>query len=312
MSTVKSFVSGSQFERSKLLTLFTLADDIKEHPKSYSNILSSKIITTLFFEPSTRTRLSFESAIQRLGGHLLTVENGELNSSSNKGESIADTIRIVEGYSDGIIMRHKQTEACQIAASISEVPIINAGDGSGEHPTQSLLDLYTIHSYKKKLDNLSIAIIGDLKYGRTVHSLVHALCLFENITIYGVSNEEFELPTTYDSLLLKHKIKYIKCRSLDELPLDIDVIYQTRLQNERTEAESIRDSIFVITKKIIEKFSPTTILMHPLPRNKEIDVAVDKDKRAVYFEQAKNGLYIRMALLTYIFNEEEQERLVIV
>lgn len=300
----KSLISSSQFTKEYVFEIFTLADDIKANPEKYANSLLGKVLTTLFFEPSTRTRLSFESALQRLGAKLLTVENGLLNSSANKGESIQDTIRIVQGYSDGIIMRHSENQASEIALEVAEVPIINAGDGSGEHPTQSLLDLYTIHSKKGSLDNLSIAFIGDLKFGRTVHSLVKSLSLFDNIVFYGVSSKEFELPNTYLEWLTSENISYIPLRSIEEIPKDIDVLYQTRVQTERFKDSNsnIQYEQLIINKEKFKQFSGDTILMHPLPRNEEIHTDVDDDPRAIYFEQSRNGLYVRMALLHLLLN----------
>lgn len=298
----KSLISSTQFTKEFVFEVFTLADDIKGNPEKYANSLSGKVLTTLFFEPSTRTRLSFESALQRLGAKLLTVENGLLNSSANKGESIQDTIRIVQGYSDGIIMRHSENKASEIALEVAKVPIINAGDGSGEHPTQSLLDLYTIQTRKKSLDNLSIAFIGDLKFGRTVHSLVKSLSLFENNIIYGVSSKEFELPNTYLEWLTSKNITYIPLKAIDEIPGDIDVLYQTRVQTERFKEMVIQYEPLILNKKTFKRFSNNTILMHPLPRNEEIHTDVDDDPRAIYFEQSQNGLYVRMALLHLLLN----------
>lgn len=293
----KSLISSAQLTKEFVFEVFTLADEIKENPEKYANSLSGKVITTLFFEPSTRTRLSFESALQRLGAKLLTVENGLLNSSANKGESIQDTIRIVQGYSDGIIMRHSENNASEIALEVAKVPIINAGDGSGEHPTQSLLDLYTIQTRKKSLNNLSIAFIGDLKFGRTVHSLVKSLSLFKNNRIYGVSSKEFELPNTYLDWLASNNITYIPLKTIDEIPKDIDVLYQTRVQTERFKEPVIPYEPLILNKNTFKRFNQKTILMHPLPRNEEIHTDVDNDPRAIYFEQSQNGLYVRMALL---------------
>jgi len=304
MKEIKYLISSDQFNQEFLFEIFQLADSIRQNPHMYHSKLTGQVIATLFFEPSTRTRLSFESAIQRLGASLITVENGKLNSSATKGESLLDTIRIVQGYSDAIVMRHNENDASERAQTVALVPIINAGDGSGEHPTQALLDLYTIYSYKNQLDNLGVAVVGDLRFGRTVHSLVKALSLFDNITIYGVSNEEFKLPNKYIDFLRKRNVNYISCEELSELPYDIDVIYQTRIQDERFEEDSLEKKVFTIDRKILEGFDNETIVLHPLPRNEEILEEVDNDHRAVYFQQSKNGLYVRMALLLLLLSPE--------
>lgn len=301
---MKHFISTEQLSRELLERLFCLADQIRNHPWKYSEILRHKVVATLFFEPSTRTRLSFESALQRLGAKLISSENAKEMSSFAKGENIRDTIRVIQGYCDAIILRHYDNNAAREAAKVARIPIINGGCGSGEHPTQTLLDLYTIYRNKKRMDGLKIAILGDLKFGRTVHSLVNALSLFQGIEIYGYGIKNLDLQTEYVSSIQSKGIKYHPVSSFEEIPESIDVLYQTRIQKERI-TESTNFSYIIIDRKIMSCFSIDTLLMHPLPRNDEISEEVDEDPRAVYFEQTENGLYARMALLTEIFTENE-------
>ena len=290
-----------QFSREGLERLFKQTDEIRLNPKKYSTVLSDKVIATLFYEPSTRTRLSFEAAIQRLGGKNISTENAKEMSSAIKGESILDTIRVVQGYCDAIIMRHFDRDAADEAASVAKVPIISAGSGSGEHPTQALLDIYTIFRSKGILDGLSVAICGDLLFGRTIHSLIKILTLYNDITIYGLSRDELSLPEEYIAYLKQRNVKYIPCKTFDEIPKNVDVIYHTRTQTERFKDSDLKVEEFIIDSSIMNQFSNNTILMHPLPRNKEISCDVDSDSRAMYFEQSHNGMYVRMSLLCSIF-----------
>ena len=232
---MKNVISCEQFTKEDLKDLFDLADVVRANPKKYSNALEGKVITTLFFEPSTRTRLSFETAIQRLGAKLVSTENAKENSSSTKGEILEDTIRVVTGYADAIVMRHSFNDAAARAASVSTVPIINAGSGKGEHPTQSLLDAYTIRREKGRLDNLKIAILGDLINGRTIHSLIKLFNLYENIEFYGLSKENLELPEKYVKIIEENGNRYIKCNSFSDIPKDVDILYHTRIQAERSD-----------------------------------------------------------------------------
>lgn len=299
---MKHILSGEQFTKKDLKEIFDLADVVRANPKKYINALDGKVITTLFFEPSTRTRLSFEAAIQRLGAKLISTENAKSNSSSTKGELLEDTIRVVSGYTDAIVMRHSYNDAADRAAAVSTVPIINAGSGKGEHPTQSLLDAYTIRSKKGRLDNLKIAILGDLIQGRTIHSLIKLFGLYENIEFYALSMKHLELPEKYVKIIENSGNKYIKCNSFSDIPKDVDVMYHTRIQAERSD-EDLGIEEFVIDKNVLNQFSENTIVMHPLPRVNEIDVDIDDDERAVYFEQAHNGMWVRMALLLKVFEE---------
>lgn len=299
---MKHILTGKQFTKTDLKEIFDLAELVKANPEKYTNALDGKVITTLFFEPSTRTRLSFESAIQRLGAKLISTENAKSNSSSTKGELLEDSIRVISGYSDAIIMRHSYNDAAERAAKVSTVPIINAGSGKGEHPTQSLLDAYTIRSKKGRLDNLKIAILGDLIQGRTIHSLINLFSLYENIEFYALSMKHLELPEKYVKIIENSGNKFIKCNSFSDIPKDVDVMYHTRIQAERSD-EDLGIEEFVINKNVLDQFSKETIVMHPLPRVNEIDVDIDNDERAVYFEQAHNGMWVRMALLLKVFEK---------
>jgi aspartate carbamoyltransferase catalytic subunit len=302
---MRHVVSSSAFTIDNLAQLYKLITNIKQHPSRYNNALSGKVVATLFFEPSTRTRLSFESAILRLGAGLISTADARKVSSTVKEESLSDTIRIVEGYADAIVLRHHENEAAEEASQVAEVPIINAGGGSGEHPTQSLLDLYTIYDHRASLDQLSVAVLGDLRNGRTVHSLVKTLSLYKGLTIYGVSLLGLELGETYIRYIEERGGNYIACDSLDDVPSGVDVLYQTRIQRERMSVEENRQlQEIVIDQTILSRFAPHTILLHPLPRNEEIAPEVDDDPRALYFEQAKNGMWVRMALLYLLLSRD--------
>ncbi len=300
---MKNFISASQISRTELDDIFNLTDKIKKNKKKYSNLLKGYVISTLFFEPSTRTRLSFESAILRLGAGLISTENARENASAKKGESLEDTIRIVQGYSDMIVMRHFDNDAAERAVKVAKVPIINAGSGGGEHPTQALLDLYTIRQYKGKIDNIKIAILGDLKYGRTAHSLIKLLCLYNNITVYGFPVHGLELQENYKNFLKNNNVTYIECKSLNEIPYDVDFIYQTRVQKERLEDKNLEIEDIILNKENFKRFSEKTFLMHPLPRVNEISTDLDDDNRSIFFEQAHNGLYTRMALILTLMKD---------
>ncbi|MFA6076060.1 MAG: aspartate carbamoyltransferase [Negativicutes bacterium] len=299
---MKHIISCEQFSRSSLEELFIHTDDIRNNPGKYSNSLENKVVATLFYEPSTRTRLSFEAAILRLGGKNISTENAKEASSAIKGESIEDTVRVVQGYCDAIVMRHYDKNSATAAASVATVPIFNAGAGSGEHPTQGLLDMYTIFRHKPGIDGITVAVVGDLRYGRTVHSLVKLLTLYKNITIYGLSCEALALPQEYIDYVEEHGARYFACQTFADVPADVDVIYQTRTQLERFENAGIEIKEFIIDKNVMNRFSATTLLLHPLPRNAEIASEMDDDPRALYFEQTHNGMYIRMALLDGVMN----------
>ncbi len=289
--------------------LFREAEQLEDLDKANAlpRPLAGKIIATLFFEPSTRTRFSFEAAIQKLGGSLLTAENAAGNSSAVKGETLEDTIRTVNGYADAIVMRHFEEGAAERAAAVSNVPIINAGDGAGEHPTQALLDLYTIKKEIGRIDNFTIALIGDLVYGRTVHSLLPLFAERDNAKINLVSPDALKLPEQYRRMLEKKNVSFREFRALGPAIRSADVLYVTRVQKERFknpgDYEKVKDS-YVINKKVLSAIKKTAVILHPLPRVNEIAPEVDADIRAAYFRQVRNGLYVRMALLSLILGSK--------
>lgn len=289
-------LSADQYTKKELDEIFEVASKIKTNPKKYANKLNGKIVAVMFYEPSTRTRLSFETAVLKLGGKVISTENASANSSSKKGETIEDTVKILQGYADAIVMRHGDVDSSIKAVSVAKVPILNAGAGKGEHPTQALLDMYTIKEKRGTLDGVKVAILGDLVYGRTIHSLLKLLSLYENVEVYGLSKKVFALPEEYIDMLKEHNIEYKICKSFEDIPKDIDVLYHTRIQSERFEGDFGKEE-FIINKEVLDKFSKDTIVLHPLPRNEEISEDIDDDPRAMYFKQAHNGLYVRMALL---------------
>ena len=238
----------------------------------------------------------------KLGGKLISTENASANSSGKKGESLEDTVKILQGYADAIVIRHSSDTWPQEAAQIATVPIINGGAGKGEHPTQALLDVYTIREHRKTLNGVKVAILGDLLNGRTIHSLLRLVSLYDNVEVYGLSKECFALPEEYIDMLKTRGIEYKKCASFDEIPKDVDVMYHTRIQSERFEGDFGREE-FIINKQVLNQFSDETIVLHPLPRNEEIATDIDDDPRALYFKQAHNGLYIRMALFVQAFEK---------
>jgi aspartate carbamoyltransferase catalytic subunit len=265
--------------------------------------LRGRILATLFFEPSTRPRFSFEAAMQKLGGGVLTAENARTNSSATKGESISDTVRVVSAYANVIAIRHYEEGAAEAASKISPVPIINAGDGSGEHPTQALADIYTIKKELGWLNGLRIALVGDLLYGRTIHSLLPMLSLYSGLTIDLISPSQLRLPLRYREYLTEKGIPFHEGEKLEGVIEQADVAYITRVQSERfasrEEYDAVKD-VYVIDAEMANRMKPEAIIMHALPRVNEISPDVDSNARAAYFRQAKNGLYIRMALLKYL------------
>lgn len=300
---MKHVLSCDQYSREALDKLFKLTDDIKNNPKKYADSLDGKIVSVMFFEPSTRTRMSFESAILRLGGKIVATENAGSNSSATKGETLEDTIKILCGYSDAIVMRHSRDDSAEVAASVSSVPILNAGSGKREHPTQALLDMYTIMEKRGKIDGIKVVILGDLVYGRTIHSLLKLLCLYDNVKVYGLSKKAFALPQKYIDMLKENNVEYTVCESFEDLPKDVDVMYHTRIQSERFEGDFGKEE-YIINKEVLNKFSKNTIVLHPLPRVNEISEDIDDDPRAMYFKQAHNGMFVRMALLVQVLSEK--------
>lgn len=287
----------------EIAQLIATAEDIAENPSKYQDACKYKQLATLFFEPSTRTRLSFESAMLSLGGKVLGFSDTS-SSSSTKGETVGDTIHTVSCYADIIAMRHPKEGAAYAASQFSEVPIINAGDGGHNHPTQTLTDLLTIHREKGRLEHFTIGMCGDLKFGRTVHSLVNALSRYENIKYVFISPEELKLPRYVKEQALKaNGIPYEQTTSLEEAIPQLDILYMTRVQKERFFNEEdylrLKDSYVLTPEKLIRTKADLSIL-HPLPRVNEIAVAVDRDPRAAYWKQVKNGKLIRMALIMYL------------
>ncbi|HMH31337.1 MAG TPA: aspartate carbamoyltransferase [Methylomirabilota bacterium] len=302
---MRDVVSVSQFSDKKLLgALFESAAKMQAMPLGeYPKPLKNLTLATIFYEPSTRTRLSFETAIQNLGGHLLTTENAGNFSSAVKGESLEDTIKTINAYADGIVLRHPEAGAAKRAAAVSGVPILNAGDGVGEHPTQALLDVYTIHRSKGKFDGLKIGLVGDLLNGRTIHSLLPLLSLYK-VELYLISPKSLGLPKKYLDELDKNSIKYTVSNDWKEALGIVDVLYMTRVQKERfkliEEYQKVKDD-FILAPADVKHMKTDAIILHPLPRVNEIDPAIDSDPRAQYFQQVKNGLFLRMALLNYIY-----------
>ena len=290
--------------------LIDIANDIIKDRTRYQDVCRHKILATLFFEPSTRTRLSFESAMLSLGGNVLGFSSAS-NTSASKGESVSDTISVVSSYCDIITMRHPKEGAPLVATRRSKVPLINAGDGGHNHPTQTLTDLMTIRREKGKLDNLTIGMCGDLKFGRTVHSLIKAMSRYENINFIMISPEELRLPDyIIKDVFEKKNIKYKEVRTMEEVMPELDILYMTRVQKERffNEADYIRlkDSFILDERKLLDAKEDLCI-MHPLPRVNEISTKVDDDPRACYFKQALYGKYVRMALIMTLLGVSADE-----
>lgn len=297
---MENLIDIMQLSTEEIDELVKTGCDIMEHPAEYAHKCDGKILATLFFEPSTRTRLSFESAMLSLGGQVLGFSSAA-SSSASKGESVADTIRVVSAYCDIIAMRHPKEGAPLVATQHSLVPVINAGDGGHNHPTQTLTDLITIHKEKGHFDNLTIGFCGDLKFGRTVHSLVAAMSRYTGIRFVFISPEELKLPRYVKEQYIKSKnIPYTQSTSLEEVMPELDILYMTRVQKERFFNEEdylrLKDS-YILTPEKLENAKEDLRILHPLPRVNEISVAVDEDPRACYFKQAQNGRYIRMALI---------------
>ena len=295
----KSLVSISDYEVEDYLKILKLASEFEA--KSYQNLLDGRVIATLFFEPSTRTRLSFESAINRLGGRVIGFSDIG-TTSSTKGESLHDSILTVANYCDMIVMRHPLEGAAKYASEISPVPIINAGDGANQHPTQTLLDMYSILKTQGTLENLSISMIGDLKYGRTVHSLIMAMMHF-NPTFHFVAPAELRLPIEYKQILKEKGILYTEHTDMQEVLNISDIVYMTRVQKERfsdpMEYEKTKN-LYVLKNSMLSNTKDTMKILHPLPRVNEISKCVDSSPKAYYFEQAKNGVFTRQAIICYL------------
>lgn len=298
----KSLVSIADYTKEDILRILKLAEKFDRQPNQ--NLLEGKVCATLFFEPSTRTRLSFETAVNRLGGRVIGFSDAS-TTSSTKGETLKDTIMMVSNYADLIIMRHHLEGAARYASEISPVPIINAGDGANQHPTQTLLDIYSIYKTQKKLENLNITIVGDLKYGRTVHSLINGMSHF-NPTFHFVAPEELRLPSTYKNFCDEQHIKYSEQTDFtSEVLNQTDILYMTRVQRERftdlMEYEKVKN-VYILRKDMLDGTKNNLRILHPLPRVNEIQQDVDDSPKAYYFQQAGNGLYARQAVICDLLN----------
>lgn len=298
---MKHIIKTQAFSKDFLNEIFKLTTEFKEG--KIDNCLNNKIICTFFSEESTRTRLSFESAVYKLNGNVISSANARQFSSISKGEILEDTIKVLNSYCDCIILRYHENNGAARAAHISKVPIINAGSGNGQHPTQSLLDLFTIKDELGQINGLRIALVGDLKHGRTIHSLAYLLSKFNNVHLYLVSPKNLSMPSDILDYLNRHNINYEISTDLDNIAQKVNVLYQTRIQKERFESiEEYENSKgkLIINKELVDKMLNDSIILHPMPRVDEITIGVDGNYRAKYFKQAENGLYVRMALLKYI------------
>lgn len=306
MNKVRHLLDSQDFNMEELERLFGLAEKIQQHPEKYLDVCKGNLLASLFYEPSTRTRFSFEAAMLRLGGEVIGFDDPN-GSSVAKGESLGDTLKTVECYADVAVMRHPKEGAAKLASQyLSDMPLINAGDGGHQHPTQTLTDLMTIRSYKKRLDHMVVAVCGDLLFGRTIHSLVKALSRYPEIKFLFVSPKELRMPEYIkDSLSMD---TYVEMESLEDALVEADVLYMSRVQKERffsaEEYERLKD-FYVLSKDKLQKAKKELIVMHPLPRVMEIAKDVDSDPRAVYFQQAKLGMYVRMALIMTLLEKEE-------
>lgn len=299
----KNIISISEFSRDDLELIVNTAKKLKNSPRN--DLLKNKLIASCFFEASTRTRLSFETAIQRLGGRVIGFSDANSTSLAKKGETLADSLRIITSYADALVMRHHHEGAARLATDVSPVPIINAGDGSNQHPSQTILDLFTIYETQGSLDKLNLAFIGDLKYGRTVHSLAQALSLY-NARLFLVSPESLAMPDYLLDELENKNIEYHICPTIESVIPEVDILYMTRVQKERfdeTEYSHLRAK-FILTPEILQKAKPNLKVLHPLPRIDEITIEVDQTPYAYYFQQAANGVYARQAILSLVLNEE--------
>ena len=302
MSEKRSLVSINTLSREKILQLIQRAEEFEKNPNS--KILDGKIVATLFFEPSTRTRLSFETAANRLGAKVIGFADPKITSGT-KGETLKDTIMMVQNYADVIVMRHYLEGAALYASEVAKVPIINAGDGANQHPTQTMLDLYSIYKTQGTLDNLNVFLVGDLKYGRTVHSLLMALRHF-NPTFHFIAPKELAMPEEYKAYCREHGIKYVEYEEFNEdVIAEADILYMTRVQRERftdlMEYERVKD-VYILKASMLSKARENMKILHPLPRVNEIAYDVDDDPHAYYFQQAQNGLYAREAIITDVLN----------
>ena len=304
---MRHLMNPLDFSVEELDKLFALADDIEKDPAKYAHKCDGKILATCFYEPSTRTRLSFETAMTRLGGRVIGFSDAA-SSSASKGESVSDTIRIISCYADICAMRHPKEGAPMVAAEKSLIPVINAGDGGHQHPTQTLADLQTIRSLHGDLNNFTIGLCGDLKFGRTVHSLIEALVRYENVKFVLISPEELRIPSYIrEDVLKRNNVEFVEEERLEDALPDLDILYMTRVQKERffNEEDYVRmKDFYVLDKQKMELAPKDMYVLHPLPRVNEISVEVDSDPRAAYFKQVQYGVYVRMALILTLLEVE--------
>ena len=299
-SKLRHVIESQQFSRALLEDLFARAEEIKREPHHFIGRLAGQVMAALFYEPSTRTRLSFEAAMLRLGGETMGTDNAREFSSAAKGETLEDTIRIVSGYADVIVLRHNEEGAARRAAAVSSVPVINAGDGPGQHPTQALLDLYTVRNELGRIDGVSVAMVGDLANGRTVRSLTYLLSKYKDIKLWFVAPAQVGMREDLKAHLDEHRVPWIETEDLNAVLPEVDVVYMTRIQKERftdPQAYNAVKGTYRIDHDAMALMRKYAILMHPLPRVDEIAPEVDGDPRSAYFRQARNGLHVRMALL---------------
>lgn len=298
----RDLISITDYTKEEYLQIMELAAEFEKNPNQ--DLLKGKVVASLFFEPSTRTRLSFETAISRLGGRIIGIADPG-SSSVTKGETLHDTIKMVTNYADLIVMRHPLEGAARYAAEIATVPVINAGDGANQHPTQTLLDMYSILKTQGRLDNLNIFMVGDLKYGRTVHSLLMAMSEFDNQIFNFIAPEELLMPEEYKMHLKEKGIRYFEHREFTDIISAADIIYMTRVQKERfsdpIEYEKVKN-VYILREKMLRNTKPNVRVLHPLPRVNEIHTDVDSSEKAYYFEQALNGVFAREAIISHILN----------
>ena len=295
----RDLISIMDYTKEEYLRIMELAAEFEKKPNQ--DLLKGKVVATLFFEPSTRTRLSFETAINRLGGKVIGFSDSH-NSSVSKGETLYDTIKIVSNYADLIIIRHPLEGSARYAAEVSSVPVINAGDGANQHPSQTLLDMYSIKKTQGTLDNLNIFMVGDLKYGRTVHSLLMAISQFKDPIFNFIAPEELQIPKEYKIYLKEKGIRFFEHPEFTDIISEADIVYMTRVQKERfsdpIEYENVKN-VFILKNKMLEKTKPNMRILHPLPRINEISRDVDQNKKAYYFQQAHNGIFAREAIIAH-------------
>ncbi|EOC1796222.1 aspartate carbamoyltransferase [Vibrio fluvialis] len=300
----KHIISISELSREELELIVNTAGQLKAQPNP--ELIKHKVVASCFFEPSTRTRLSFETAIQRIGGSVIGFDNGGNTSLAKKGETLADSVRVISSYVDAFVMRHPQEGAARLASEFSNgVPVINAGDGSNQHPSQTLLDLFTLFETQGRLDNLNVAFVGDLKYGRTVHSLAQALAKFNNNRFFFVAPEALAMPDYICEELDEAGVEYSLHADMESVIPELDILYMTRVQKERFDESEYAHikSAYVLTAAMLDNARPNMKVLHPLPRVDEITTDVDKTPHAYFFQQAENGVYAREALLALVLNE---------